>query len=173
MSPDWKVHAPRVLRLLTALACMMPLTCRIAHAKAAPADPCSVLPATELNAVLGQQFGPPAKSLMPPGVANGVTGSQCRYFALGGSPRTVTLIIYFDPSDADAETNLTQLSKLFHPIKTLTGFADIAYLDASYAVHARQGRVRYYINITPIGTYTPEAEKNLTDLTAYVAAQVK
>jgi hypothetical protein len=173
MSPDWKAIALRSLMLLTAFACTMPLISRIAHAKAPPADPCTVLPATELNAVLGQQFGPPATSPMAAAVANGVTGTQCRYVALGGSPRTVTLVIYFDRSDAEAATNLAPLSKLFHPTKTLTGFADTVYLDSGYAVHAREGRARYYINIAPIGTYTPQAEKNLTDLTAYVAAQVK
>jgi hypothetical protein len=173
MSLDWKVGTPRFLILLIALACMMALSCRIAHGKAPPADPCSVLSTTELNAVLGQQFAAPAKTPMPAAVAKGVTGSQCRYAALGGAPRTVTLIIYFDPSDADAQTNLAQLSKSFHPMKTLPGSADTAYLDANYAVHARQGRARYYINIGPVGTYTPEVEKHLTDLTAYVAAQVK
>ena len=126
---------------------MMATLCSSANANAAPADACSVLPATELNAVLGQQFGQPAKSPMPAAVANGVA--------------------------ADAETNLAQLSRLFHPTKTLPGIADTVYLDASYAIHARQGRARYYINIAPIGTYTPATEKRLTDLAAYVAARVK
>jgi hypothetical protein len=152
---------------------MMATLCSSANANAAPADACSVLPATELNAVLGQQFGQPAKSPMPAAVANGVTGTQCRYNPAGGSPPTVTLIIYFDASAADAETNLAQLSRLFHPTKTLPGIADTVYLDASYAIHARQGRARYYINIAPIGTYTPATEKRLTDLAAYVAARVK
>jgi hypothetical protein len=151
----------------------MATTGRRAYADAAAADPCALLPATELHAVLGQQFGAPAKTPMPAAVANGVAGTQCRYTVVGGLPPTVTLIIYFDASAADAETNLAQLSKLFHPTKTLPGIADAVYLDASYGIHARQGRVRYYIKITAIDAYTPAVEKNLTDLTAYVAAHVK
>jgi hypothetical protein len=174
MSADGKVQTVRSLMLAAILICMTPITCRIASGKAAPVDPCSVLPATELNAVLGQQFGPPSQNPLPPAVANGVTGNQCIYHALAGSPRTVTLIIYFDGSDADAESNLAQLAKFFHPTKTLTGIADAAYLDANNAVHARAGRARYYINVTTTAGAPPsEPEKNLRELTAYVAAQVK
>jgi hypothetical protein len=159
--------------LLAAWTCVTSIACAVAYAKDVPADPCSVLPATELNAALGQQFAAPAKNSLPAAVANGVTGTQCIYHTLTGSPRTVTLIIYFDQSAADAQANLMQLSQMFHPIQTLTGIADTVYLDAGHAVHARQGRARYYINVAPTPSFTPEAQKSLTDLTAYVAAQVK
>jgi len=132
-----------------------------------------VLPAAELATVLGQQFAAPTNSPMPAAVANGVTGTQCRYRTLAGPARTVTLIIYFDASAAEAQANLSQLANIFHPIQTLTGIADTVYLDAGHAVHARQGRARYYLNIAPVGSFTPETQKNLTDLTAYVATQIK
>jgi hypothetical protein len=165
--------APGFLRPMAALACLMCAPWTFANAKATPADPCSILPTTELSTVLGVKYGSPTKLPMPPAVANGVAGTKCVYQMLGGPSRPVILIVYFDASDADADANLTQLAKLFHPTKTLMGFADAAYLDANHGVHARQGRVRYYINILPSGTYDAQAEKQLTDLTAYVAAQVK
>jgi hypothetical protein len=35
-----------------------------------------------------------------------------------------------------------------------------------------QGKVRYYINIVPIGTYTPQKEKQLKDLATWVSGQL-
>jgi hypothetical protein len=174
MATHCKINGRGVSMMVAAAwVCAALMTCAIASASASPADPCSVLPLTELAAVLGQQFGAPTSSAMPAAVANGVSGTQCRYHTLAAPERTVTLIIYFDASAAEAQANLTQLANIFHPIQTLTGVADTVYLDAGHAVHARQGRARYYINIAPAGSFTPETQKNLTDLTAYVASQIK
>jgi hypothetical protein len=170
---DGQVAAFGFPRSLAALAWLLCAPWNPANADAPPADPCSLLPAAELKAVLGVKFDSPTKVSMPPAVAFGVTGTKCVYQAGGADPHTVILIVYVDGSGTEADANLTKLANLFHPIRTLTGFADAAYLDADHGVHARQGRVRYYINIMPVVAYNAQAEKKRTDLTAYVAAQVK
>jgi hypothetical protein len=98
---------PRSLAVLAWLLCA---PWNLVNADAPPADPCALLPAAELKAVLGVKFDSPTKVSMPPAVAFGVTGTKCVYQAGGADPHTVILIVYVDGSGAEADANLTKLA---------------------------------------------------------------
>jgi hypothetical protein len=141
------------------------------QAKALPSDVCALLPGGQLAKVLGQPFGPPAKTTAP-AAQDQVIGTDCTYQTTKGLPRKVLFRIYLDPSTAVAKDTFTKLSAYFAPNRAVPGIGDTAYLDASHAIHVQKGRVRYYLNIAPVGTDTATAEKQLQALATWVAAQL-
>ena len=147
------------------------------QAKDLPSDLCALLPGTQSGKVLQETYGPPAKSTAPAAFPGDASGSECDYrndsYQTGkGLPRKVVFIVYVDRSPAVAQDNFTKLSKFFGTNTPVTGVGDAAYRDSNYALHVLKGKVRYYINIIPIGTYTPEKEKQLKDLATWVAGQL-
>jgi hypothetical protein len=142
------------------------------QAKDPPPDVCALLPVGQLAKVLGQPFGPPAKTTAPAAAQDHVTGTDCIYQTGAGLPRKLLFRIYLDPSPAVAKDTLNQLSAYFGPNTTVTGNWDNAYLDARHAIHVQKGKVRYYLDIDPIGTDTAKAEKQLKALATQVAAQL-
>ncbi len=158
------------------LAVFLTFTIFSAHlalqAKDPPSDPCALLPATQLAKVLGQPFGPPAKTTAPAARQDLVTGTDCTYQSAKGLSRKLLLRVYLDPSPAVAKDTMNQLSAYFGPNTTVAGNWDNAYLDAHHALHAQKGRVRYYLKIDPVGTDTAKADKQLKDLATWVAGQL-
>lgn len=147
------------------------------RAKDPPSDPCALLSGAQLEKVMGQPFDPPTKSTAPAAFRGGVSGTECDYrtesYRTGkGLPRKVVFIIYVDPSPAVAKDTFNKLSAFFGPNTAVAGIGDAAYRDSNYAIHILKGKVRYYINIIPIGTYTAQTEKQLKDLATWVAGQL-
>jgi hypothetical protein len=147
------------------------------QAKDLPSDLCALLPAAHLDKALQETYDPPAKSTAPAAFPGDASGTQCDYrndsnWTGKGLPRKVVFIVYVDGSPAVARDNFTKLSKFFGNSTPVTGVGDAAYRDSNYALHVLMGKARYYINIIPIGTYTPEKEKQLKDLAAWVAGQL-
>jgi hypothetical protein len=70
------------------------------------------------------------------------------------------------------KTPLPKLSAYYGPNKAVAGNWDIAYLDAQHAIHVQKGKMRYYLNLNPLGTDTAKAEKQLKDLALWVAGQL-
>jgi hypothetical protein len=77
-----------------------------------------------------------------------------------------------DPSPAIAKDAFAKLSTLFGPNKAVAGNWDTAYLDAGHAIHVQKGKLRYYLNLSPLRTDTAKSDKQLTDLATWVAGQL-
>jgi len=122
--------------------------------------------------VLGQPFGPPAKTTAPAAFRDSPTGTDCAYQTENGIPRNLLFRIYVETSPEVAKVTFNKLSKFYEPNRTVAGNWDSAYLDASHAIHVQKGKVRYYLNLDPIGTDTAKAEKQLKDLATWVAGQL-
>lgn len=142
------------------------------QAKDPPSDPCTMLPGAQLEKVMGQPFGSPAKSKAPAAPQDRLTGTDCTYQTGKGLPRKLLFRIYLDPSAAVAKETFDQLSAYFKPNTPVTGNWDTAYFDASHSIHVQKGKVRYYLNLNPVGTDTAQAEKQLKDLATWVAGQL-
>jgi hypothetical protein len=142
------------------------------RAKEPPPDTCSLLPPSQLQRIFDQPFGEPDRSKAPAAYPGQPSGTECDYQTQKGFTRKVVFIAYVDPSAAQAKQTYEKLSMWFAPRSKPAGIGDSAYIDDNHAIHVLKGRVRYYINIIPIGTITPEKEKQLRDLAAWVAAQI-
>jgi hypothetical protein len=141
-----------------------------ARASEPPADLCSLLPVAEVSKTLGQTYAPPQTSVAPRPFANTNTGTDCKYRSKDGS--TLWFRAYVDPSPSAAADLFAQLSKFYGPPTPIKGLGDEAYFDADHALHARKGKVRFYINLAPLGTFTPSREKQLKDLASGVAGRL-
>ena len=167
-----RISRPRALAITTFLA-MAIFPCSLAlQAKDPPSDACTMLPGTQLVKVLGQPFGPPAKSTAPAAFLDSPTGTDCEYRAENGLPRSLLFRIYVESSPAAAKATFDKLSKYYGPNTNVAGNWDTAYLDANHAIHVQKGKVRYYLNLDPIGDDTAKAEKQLKDLATWVAGQL-
>jgi hypothetical protein len=159
------------LRRLSLIATTF-LACAVQSAMAAepPADLCSLLPATEVSKTLGQTFASPQESVAPRPFANTNTGTDCNYLSKGGSK--LWFRVYVDPSPAAATDLFARLRMFYGPPTPVKGLGDEAYLDSQHALHVRKGKVRFYLNLSPMATFTPEKEKQLNNLAAAVAGRL-
>jgi hypothetical protein len=146
-------------------------TCAAHSARAAepPADLCALLPAADVSKILGRTYDSPQKSVAPRPYANTATGTDCNYLAKGSK---LWFRAYVDPSPSAAKDLFARLSAFYGPPTPVTGLGDEAYFDARHALHARKGKVRFYINLDPLGTFTPAVEKQLKDLGDRVAVRL-
>jgi len=142
------------------------------QAKDPPSDACAMLPAAQLAKALEQPFGSPAKATAPAAFRGSPTGTDCAYQTGKGLPRELLFRIYVESSPAAAKETFHKLSAYYGPNTAVTGNWDTAYLDARHAIHVQKGKVRYYLNLDPIGTDTAKAEKQLKDLATWVAGQL-
>ena len=142
------------------------------QAKDPPSDACAMLPAAQLAKVLEQPFGSPTKTVAPAAFPSSPTGTDCTYETGKGLPRKLLFRIYVESSPAAAKETFKKLSAFYRPNTAVTGNWDTAYLDANHAIHVQKGKVRYYLNLDPIGTDTAKAEKQLKDLATWVAGQL-
>lgn len=142
------------------------------QAKDPPSDACVLLSGAELEKALEQPFGPPSKTTAPAAFPGSPTGTDCEFQTGKGLPRKLLFRIYVESSPAVAKETFTKLSAYFGPNTAVTGNWDTAYLDAKHAIHVQKGKMRYYLNLNPIGTDTAKAEKQLRDLAVWVAGQL-
>jgi hypothetical protein len=143
-----------------------------AQAKDPPSDACVMLTAAQLAKVLEQPYGSPTKTMAPAAFPGSPTGTDCTYQTGKGLPRKLFFRIYVESSPAVAKETFNKLSAFYGPNTAVTGNWDTAYLDARHAIHVQKGKVRYYLNLNPIGTDTAKAEKQLKDLATWVAGQL-
>src|SRR5271165_6601660 len=88
---------PRVMLATLAIGALMAPA--VLSAKELPTDRCALLPASELQKVVGGTFGAPGSSVAPPAFAGLPPGTECDYTA-GGAGGKVVFIVYVDPSAA-------------------------------------------------------------------------
>jgi hypothetical protein len=149
-------------------------TCAVHSAKATepPADLCSLLPAAEVSKTLGQAYDSPQKSVAPRPFANTAEGTDCNYQSKGATDSKLWFRAYVDPSPSAAAELFAKLSKFYGTPTPITGLGDEAYFDEAHALHVRKGKVRFYINLSPMDTLTPEKEKQLKELGSRVAGRL-
>ncbi|HME82573.1 MAG TPA: hypothetical protein VKF82_10890 [Candidatus Eremiobacteraceae bacterium] len=138
----------------------------VLSAKELPTDRCALLPASELQKVVGGTFGAPGSSVAPPAFAGLPPGTECDYTA-GGAGGKVVFIVYVDPSAATAKETFAKLTPYYGVKSSPPHLGDTAYVDQSNAIHVLKGKVRFYINVTP----TP-SDRELIELAAWVAGQL-
>jgi hypothetical protein len=167
-----RILLQRALTVATFLALAVFSSNIALQAKDPPSDACTMLSAAQLAKVLGQQFGPPAKSTAPAAFRDSPTGTDCEYRAGNGQLRSLLFRIYVESSSAAAKATFDKLSKYYGPNTNVAGNWDTAYLDASHAIHVQKGKERYYLKLDPIGDDTAKAEKQLEDLATWVGGQL-
>ena len=166
-----RLSSPRALPFAMFLTLTMFFSNHALQAKDPPSDACVMLPAAQLAKVLESPFGSPTKAIAPAAFRGSPTGT-CTYQTGKGLPRHLLFRIYVESSPAAAKETFNKLSAYYGPDTVVKGQWDTAYLDANHAIHVQKGKVRYYLNLDPIGTDTPKAEKQLKDLATWVAGQL-
>lgn len=161
-------HSARLY--LSAVILLLVIFCAVRSARAAepPSDLCSLLPAGDVSKTLGKTYDAAERSEAPRPYANTNTGTDCHYHAKNS---TFWFRAYVDPSPAASKELFARLSMFYGQSTPVTGLGDEAYFDAQHAIHVRKGKVRYYLNLDPLGT--PAAtEKQLKDLATEVAGKL-
>ncbi|HWX56464.1 MAG TPA: hypothetical protein VN176_17905 [Verrucomicrobiae bacterium] len=166
LNRSWSIAAACVLT-----TCVL-TTCAALPARAAepPADLCSLLPAAEVSKTLGRAYDAPQKSVAPRPFANTNTGTDCNYLSKDGSK--LWFRAYVDPSPAAAADLFARLRQFYGPPTPITGLGDEAYFDSVHALHVRKGKVRFYINLQPMQSFTPAIQQQLKDLAARVIGRL-
>ena len=167
-----RISSPRALPIAMFLTLIMFFNNHALQAKDPPSDACVMLPAAQVAKVLEQPFGSPTKAIAPAAFPGSPTGTDCTYDTGKGLSRKLLFRIYVESSPAAAKETFNKLSPYYGPNTAVTGNWDTAYLDASHAIHVQKGKVRYYLNLDPIGTDTAKTEKQLKDLATWVAGQL-
>ena len=135
-----------------------------------PSDLCSLLPAADVSKTLGQTYGAPENTVAPRPFPGTNTGTDCKYHAKNGSQ--LWFRIYVDPSPVAAADLFSRLSKFYGTPKPVKGLGDEAYFDQEDAIHVRKGKVRFYINLSPMPTFNPTAEKQIRSLASLIAGKL-
>ena len=136
-----------------------------------PADLCSLLPAPDVSKILGKSYAAPEKSEAPRPYAGTNTGTDCNYNSKSGAKSKLWFRAYVDPSPAAATELFARLSAFYGPPTPVKGLGDEAYFDSRHALHVRKGKVRFYINLDPLGS-APTAEKQIKELAGQVIARL-
>ena len=139
-----------------------------ARAGEPPADLCALLPAAQVSKILGQTFAAPEKSVAPRPYANTNAGTDCNYRSKSGK---LWFRTYVDSSPAQATELFARLRMFYGPPVAVKGVGDEAYFDSQHALHVRKGKVRFYLNLSPLGS-PATAEKQLQDLASVVVGQL-
>jgi len=153
-----------IMAIFAAIFMFAPGAAGTANAAAA-ADACSMLPASQIEQVLGQSFGVPDVGKWPPAFGKQPWGTKCEYNSKNIPDTEVTFIVYVDVSPSEAKQTFDKLSMWFPP-KSKPAIGDSAYLDGSHAIHVLKGKVRYYISVSPANGTEAKA------LAAAVAARI-
>lgn len=160
LSPSRVAAAMLVTLFVTPLAC----------ASAAPSDPCSLLPATQVSRALGRAYKAPQSSTAPRPYMNTVEGTDCSYSANGGG-KDLLFRIYFDHSPSEATELHSRLKMFYSPPSPVSGVGDDAYFDPRHGLHVRKGNVRFYLDLGEHG-FTEANQQQLTQLASLVAGQL-
>jgi len=143
-----------------------------APANALPSDLCKLLPPAAASKALGQPYGAPEESVAPRPFAGTNTGTDCNYESAGGRQGKLWFRIYVDPSPAAAADLFTKLKAFYSPPTAVPNLGDEAYFDPQYALHVRKGKVRFYLNLSPVGSSTSAEEKQLESLAKQVTEEL-
>jgi len=143
---------------------------QFASAAEPPADLCSLLPASQVTRTLGKAFDSPQKSVAPRPFRDTAEGTDCRYQARSGGG--VWFRAYVDPSPSASAALFDRLAAFYSPPTPVSGLADQAYFDKNHGLHVRKGKVRYFLQLSGMGPFTPERQKQLEDLASGIAAQL-
>jgi hypothetical protein len=138
------------------------------RANALPTDLCSLLPAAEVSKTLGQTYDAPQESVAPRPFANTNTGTDCNYQSKGAPESKLWFRVYVDPSPPAATDLFAKLRAFYSPPMAVPHLGDEAYLDPEHALHVRKGRVRFYLNLSPIGGSSSAGEKQLESLASQI-----
>jgi hypothetical protein len=141
-------------------------------AKTLPAHLCALLPAGVVSRTLGQTYGAPQESVAPAPFANTNTGTDCNYYATGTPASKLWFRMYVDPSPSAATDLFAKLKVFYSPPTAVSQLGDEAYFDPQHALHVRKGKVRFYLNLSPLGSST-SAEKQLEKLARLVLQNSK
>ena len=141
---------------------------RPARATDPPADLCTLLPAADVSKSLGKTYGAPEKSVAPRPYANTPEGTDCNYKATGSK---LWFRAYVDSSPAQSTELFAKLGTFYSPQTKLDGLGDEAYFDPEHALHVRKGKVRFYLNLDPVGS-AATTENQLKDLAGKVIAKL-
>jgi hypothetical protein len=136
-----------------------------ARAATAPADPCSLLTATDVSKSMGMASVALEKTVAPRPYANTVEGTDCHYSPSNGSGE-VLFRIYFDPSATEATGLFAKLKLFYSPPTPVTGIGDEAYFDPRHGLHVRKGNVRFFLS------FGANTDTQLKDLASMVAGQI-
>lgn len=161
----------RALPVATVFTLLLFFSNQALQAKDPPADACTMLSADQLAKALGQAFGSPMKTEAPAAFIGSPSGTDCTYKA-NGPARQLLFRIYVESSAAAAKVTFDKLSPYYAPNTPVAGNWDTAYLDSRHAIHELKGKVRYYLNLDPVGADTAKTEKQVKDLATMVAGQL-
>jgi hypothetical protein len=154
------------LALIAALFVGITTVAQPTRVNALPTDLCALLPAAGVSKTLGQTYDAPQESVAPRPFPGTNTGTDCNYESKGANGK-LWFRIYVDPS-APAATDLFAKLKLYYsPPTAVPKLGDEAYLDPQHALHVRKGKVRFYLNLSPVGDATA-TEKQLESLAGQV-----
>ncbi|HEV2352512.1 MAG TPA: hypothetical protein VG028_21975 [Terriglobia bacterium] len=167
-----KILRPRPLIIAMFLAIAVFFNPDALPANDPPSDPCMMLPAAQLAKDLEQPFGSATKTKAPSAFPGSPWGTDCTYHTAKGPSRKLLLRVYVENSPAVAKETFERLAAYFQPNTAVKGPWDAAYLDGRHAIHVQKGKVRYYLNLDPVGTDTAKAEKQLQGLAAWVAGKL-
>jgi len=162
----------RKLALIAATLLISTCAAPSASANEFPADLCSLLPATEVTKTLGQSYDSPQKSVAPRPYANTAEGTDCHYGPKNSQASTLWFRAYVDPSPAAATDLFARLKVFYSPPTPVTGLGDEAYFDPQHGLHVRKGKVRFFLSLVNMKSFTPANEKQLKDLAARVIGQL-
>lgn len=143
-----------------------------ASAKTLPAHLCTLLPAGAVSTTLGQTYGTPKESVAPQPFVNTNTGTDCNYDATGTPASKLWFRIYADPSPSAATDLFARLKVFYSPPTAVSNLGDEAYFDPQHALHVRKGRVRFYLNLSPLGSSTSTAEQQIEKLATQVLGKL-
>jgi hypothetical protein len=142
------------------------------RANALPADLCSLLPPAGVSKTLRQAYDAPKESVAPRPFPNTNTGTDCNYESKGASESKLWFRVYVDPSPSAATDLFAKLKIYYSPPTPVPNVGDEAYLDPQHALHVRKGKVRFYLNLSPLGDSTAAAEKQLESLAKQVVGSL-
>lgn len=156
--------------MMALIALFTAFTWKSVYAAEPPADLCSLLPAADVSRILGQTFAAPQKTEAPRPFANTNTGTDCNYLSKSGGK--LWFRAYVDPSPTASADLFSKLSKYYGPPTPVKDLADEAYFDSQHAIHVRKGKVRFYLNLSPMPRPAPAGEQQIKALAGVVAAKL-
>lgn len=164
----------KLCKLSLILATLLSTTCaaRSASANEPPADLCSLLPAAEVTKTLGQSYDSPQKAVAPRPYANTAEGTDCHYAPKNNRASTLWFRTYVDPSPAAATDLFARLKIFYSPPTPVASLGDEAYFDPKHGLHVRKGKVRFFLSLENMKSFTPANEKQLKDLATRVTGQL-
>ena len=143
-----------------------------ARANILPAHLCALLPTADVSKTLGHAFSAPQESVAPRPFPNANTGTDCNYQSKGAPEGKLWFRVYVDPSPSAATALFARLRMFYSPPTPVPHLGDEAYFDPQHALHVRKGKVRFYLNLTPLSDPAAASEKNLQSLATQVAGRL-